>query len=126
MKRSCGGCRGAPRAVSGSGRAAWATTGQPLLITRHPAHTFVLLLLALALLAGCNKRLALTPTANRPPTVRITSGPVDTNEVCRPRPGISCYSIEMHWVGFDPDGRVAHYLYAIDPPDIGDTTWIAT
>src|SRR5207244_1586667 len=77
-------------------------------------------------LGGCSKRLLLTPTPNLPPTVRLTSGPVDTTEACRPRPGLSCYSLMFHWVGFDSDGRVAYYLYTLDPPDEGDTTWIQT
>ena len=82
--------------------------------------------LALSLLGGCSKRLVLSPTPNMLPTVRLTSGPIDTTEVCHPRPGISCYSLMLHWVGFDPDGKVAYYRYVVDPPDQGDTTWIQT
>ena len=34
----------------------------------------------------------------------------------------------MNWVGFDADGRVIRFEYAIDPPsDAGvDTEWVAT
>src|ERR1044071_8250660 len=42
------------------------------------------------------------------------------HDVCHPRPGLSCYSLVMRWVGFDPDGRIAYYQYTIDPPDAGD------
>ena len=93
---------------------------------RRLAAQLVVPLVALVLLGGCSKRLVLSPTPNLSPTVRLTSGPVDTNEVCHPRPGISCYSLLIRWVGYDPDGRIAYYAYAVDPPDQGDTTWIQT
>src|SRR5262249_45397566 len=42
------------------------------------------------------------------------------------------YSYRMNWLGYDPDGRVAYYLYAIDPPPptaqnpAPDTIWVQT
>jgi hypothetical protein len=60
--------------------------------------------------------------ANRLPEVRLTAAPIDTT-------GLYYYSITMNWVGFDPDGRVDHFLYTIDPhtlPDGADTVWVRT
>src|SRR5205085_5835415 len=55
---------------------------------------------------------------------------IDTNVVCSPDPQRSCYSLTLDWSGYDPDGRVDHYIYAVDPPEAGpgegDTLWITT
>jgi hypothetical protein len=83
-----------------------------------------LVALAAGLIAawGCNKK----PTVplvggNEPPSVRITSAPLDTTQ-------LNYYVITLNWIGFDPDGRVDHFLIAIDPPkDPGaDTLWETT
>ena len=71
---------------------------------------------------GCNKKPTVPMVSgNQAPTVRITSAPRDTS-------GRNYYVITINWIGFDPDGRVDHFLYAIDPPkDPGqDTTWTTT
>src|SRR5262245_58976517 len=74
-------------------------------------------LAALLVAASCGKKdLQLSPVTNQLPTVRITGAPIDSNEVCSPDPVQSCYSLTLHWVGYDPDGRVSSYLFAIDPP----------
>jgi hypothetical protein len=44
---------------------------------------------------------------NLPPTVRITSGPVEGDT--------TLYSVRMSWSGEDPDGSIARFEYAIDP-----------
>jgi len=77
-------------------------------------------------LAGCSKHLVVAPNENQRPTVRISSGPIDTTEVCLPSPGLNCYSIMLHWIGYDPDGNIDYFAYAIDPPDAGDTSWVHT
>lgn len=82
--------------------------GAPSLRSSPRAPLRVAVLLVLALLCGCSKRLILLPTPNLLPTVRLTSEPIDTTEACHPRPGLSCYSLLLHWVGFDPDGKVAY------------------
>ena len=64
---------------------------------------------------------------NRPPTVTLTSGPIDT--VSAPQ----SWLVDIAWVGTDPDGRIDHYEYAIDPPPIrrvtfahAETAWVRT
>jgi hypothetical protein len=70
--------------------------------------------LALAVLAGlgsvgCSKQLSHTVLPNQPPTVRLTWAPIDTqSEVF--------YIYKLNWVGYDPDGRVTGFEYAVDPP----------
>src|SRR6516225_1269626 len=67
---------------------------------------------------GCNKKLSLPAVVNQRPEVTLTQAPVATS-----RPYF--YSYEVRWTGFDPDGRVDHYLLALDPvPD--DTAWTTT
>src|SRR5439155_23029310 len=51
----------------------------------------------------------------------LTAAPIDTA-------GRYFYSYILDWVGFDPDGRVDHFLYVVDPPDSAgkDTAWVVT
>src|SRR5439155_1361438 len=76
---------------------------------------------ALIASAGCSKSIVSVVPVNQPPSVRITSAPLDTTQR-------NYYVITLNWIGFDPDGRVDHFLYAIDPPrDPGsDTLWTTT
>ena len=71
--------------------------------------------------SGCSKQLQHMMLPNQRPTVRLTAAPIDTA-------GRYFYSYILDWVGFDPDGRVDHYLYAVDPSDSAgrDTAWIVT
>ncbi len=75
---------------------------------------------------GCSgKKSVLNPKANERPTIELTRAPF--NESTRFE-----YSYRMNWLGYDPDGRVAYYLYAIDPPSPTaanpepDTVWTQT
>lgn len=36
------------------------------------------------------------------------------------------YAVTLRWFSSDPDGRVDHHRYAVDPPAAGDTTWVIT
>jgi hypothetical protein len=83
-------------------------------------------LLAVAALAfaaaSCGTKLIPMPVTNLLPEVRLTSAPIDTTSQ-------NFYSVTLNWIGHDPDGRVDHYLYAIDPPEEGsgqDTAWVLT
>lgn len=82
--------------------------------------------------SSCSKSLQHLTVMNELPTVRITAAPIDTTVVCNPDPIRSCYSLTLYWVGVDPDGRVDHYLYAVDPPSPTpavahpETTWHQT
>ena len=74
-------------------------------------------LLAVVTQSGCSPTLRLGPP-NVPPEVRLTSAPVDANQEY-------FYSYKLDWIGFDPDGRIDHFDYAIDPTD-RDTSWVRT
>lgn len=72
---------------------------------------WLLLLVAptlLAVLAGCggepDERIR-----NRAPEVRLSGGPVEGDSVA--------YTAEFFWVGWDADGVIDHYQYAIDIPN---------
>jgi len=79
-------------------------------------------MLALVLALGCAKEKNPILIENRRPEVRLTSAPIDTSS-------LYFYSYTVNWVGFDPDGRVDHYLFTIDPhmiPPGQDTVWQRT
>jgi hypothetical protein len=87
-------------------------------------------LAAIALVAlvsgGCSKKLVSTLVPNQAPEVRLTAAPVARDSI---RPDFYAYT--MRWVGYDPDGRVDHFLYSVDAahpdqPDPSDTTWHTT
>ena len=79
-------------------------------------------LVALVVALGCAKDKNPIQIENRRPEVRLTSAPIDTS-------GLYYYSYTVNWVGFDPDGRVDHYLFTIDPQTLApgqDTVWERT
>src|SRR5215831_2614817 len=78
------------------------------------------------LAAGCSgKKAVSSPFANLRPTIELTRAPYNQSTRFE-------YSYRMDWLGYDPDGRVDHYLYAIDPPSPTafnpepETTWVRT
>ncbi len=76
---------------------------------------------AVVALFGCESAIKGVLT-NRLPEVRLTAAPIDTT-------GRYYYSITLNWVGFDPDGRVEHYIYTVDPHLLTagqDTVWQQT
>jgi hypothetical protein len=97
--------------------------------TRNPGRGVALAaLVSLSALvaAGCSKKLVTQLVPNKPPEVRLTGAPAARDSL---NPDFYAYTLQ--WVGFDPDGRVDHFLYAIDPadphtPDRSDTTWHVT
>jgi hypothetical protein len=58
----------------------------------------------LGLFSGCEKDNVLPP--NHPPHVSVTGGP--------PQGGETYYYVTISWVGWDEDGVVKYFLYAID------------
>src|SRR5690349_588070 len=76
---------------------------------------------------GCSKRGtgALFPDVR--PVVTFTGAPINSDQN-----NPAFYAFQMNWSGFDPDGRVDHFTYAIDPPDSlkaaagAETTWVTT
>ena len=81
---------------------------------------WLLALFVVAGSSGCDKQTG-TFTPNLAPTVRLTHAPLSSQSREK-------YSYRMNWVGYDPDGRVDQFLYAIDPRDSDspDAAWIAT
>ena len=76
---------------------------------------------ALLALAGCAKGVEKQFVSNQIPVVRLTHAPVTPTSREQ-------YAYRMNWIGYDPDGRVDHFIYAIDPANLDrpDTTWQAT
>ncbi len=71
--------------------------------------------------AGCASKSVLPVIIpNQRPTVEFTSAPIGAD------PNTPYfYAYRVFWSGNDPDGRVDHFEYAIDPHG-GDTTWVKT
>jgi len=67
------------------------------------------------LAGGCNKKISLPTIANQRPSVRLTAAPLS---LVGPdgKPAKYVYHYKLNWVGYDPDGRVDHFKYTIDPP----------
>ena len=106
------------RGVSWAGRD---RVGSALMMRAAPAFIpLVILLLCLgALAAGCSRHSGLhVMTPNQRPVVEITSTPANSADT-------AFFAYQVHWSGFDPDGRVDHFTYATDPGD-ADTTWTET
>jgi hypothetical protein len=88
--------------------------------TCAPARPALTLFAVLALLAlgGCGHSPASIALPNLLPEVELTAAP---------RPGgTTTFVVHLSWSAFDPDGQVQRFVYALDPPVEGDTTWTAT
>lgn len=75
---------------------------------------------------GCSQQITNTLIPNQAPQVTLTTAPVafDSEDP-------AFYAYTLQWVGYDPDGRVDHFLIAVDPPNAGvysanDTAWKKT
>lgn len=83
------------------------------------------LLLALATIAGCQKKILVPPHENERPVVRFSRAPSKSGDLYD-------YSYAMEWTGFDPDGELTGFVYAVDPPKPTaavpepDTAWVST
>lgn len=71
-------------------------------------------------LAGCSRE-ALPVLPNVRPTIEVTQAPVNANQPFY-------YGYELRWAGYDADGYIAYFRYAVDPPTTPDaeTTWVRT
>jgi len=65
--------------------------------------------LSLPLVAGCSPDIDTVFNDNIVPEVRLTAAPVSTSDQY-------FYAFRMNWVGYDPDGRIDYFVYAVDPP----------
>jgi len=59
--------------------------------------------------AGCSGHRQDHPLVNQPPHVRVTGGPRDGTR--------AHYQTRIYWSGWDDDGVIDHYEYALDPPE---------
>ena len=77
-----------------------------------------LLLLVLPVLSGCGNKADQLAVPNQRPIIGISNAPIQGTE--------EFYSIRINWFASDSDGQVTRYIYATDPPVMGDTTWTST
>ncbi len=86
-------------------------------------HAFVLVAACgLPILLGCSAKQAIrVQLPNERPTVELTQAPAAADT-------LGTYVYEMSWAGFDADGRVTGFRYAVDPPTTAnaETAWVAT
>jgi hypothetical protein len=69
-------------------------------------------ILLVALLPGCAPdKLAGTVVDNRPPEVWLSIAPPERSTVV--------YQVHIYWGGFDPDGKISHYEFAITNNETG-------
>jgi hypothetical protein len=98
---------------------------------RVAALAVALVALGAAALTGCSEKTTGLLVPNQPPSVELTNAPVSADHS-----NPYFYAYRVNWSGNDPDGRVDHFEYAIDPPNKvvldttkcndGDTCWIST
>lgn len=71
--------------------------------------------------SGCDKPGNKILVDNKRPEVRLTNAPVDATDR-------NFYAYRLNWIGHDPDGRVEHFEYAVDPPTAAnaETAWVQT
>lgn len=94
-------------------------------MTARGAALAVIALVALVA-TGCSKKITSQLIPNQRPEVRLTAAPTARDSL---RPDFYAYT--MQWVGYDPDGKVDHFLLAVDPARAdtvlpSDTTWHVT
>ena len=79
------------------------------------------LMFSIAWLPACSKQAALPLLPNQRPTLDVTQAPASSTQPF-------FYAYEVRWAGFDADGRIDHFRYAIDPPTEADadTPWVNT
>ncbi len=76
---------------------------------------------------GCGLVPSSSFVPDQPPTLALTSGPVDT--VSSPQ----SWLVTIAWTASDPDGHIDHFEYALDPPSLktarmalAETSWVRT
>jgi hypothetical protein len=94
----------------------------PASVARRPARAAAALMAFAALwLSSCAKPAAIALLPNQRPTIEVTQAPVSANQPF-------FYGYEFRWAGYDADGRIDHFRYALDPPTTADaeTAWVNT
>jgi len=94
----------------------------PAPVARRPRGVAAALMVFVASwLVGCARPQAIVLLPNQRPTLEVTQAPVSANQPF-------FYGYEFRWAGFDADGHIDHFRYALDPPTTADaeTTWVKT
>lgn len=88
---------------------------------RLPLSRGLLALLLVASATGCERKLHLPLVPDQRPVLTLTQAPAGGNTAY-------FYSYEIRWTAYDPDGRVDHYEFVVDPPTAAgaDTPWVRT
>src|SRR5262252_4355990 len=73
-----------------------------------PAVALAPLLLAPLWFAACSKQSPIALGPNQRPTIELTQAPATTTVPF-------FYAYELRWAGFDVDGHIDYFRYAIDP-----------
>jgi len=86
-----------------------------------PLVLFSLVSLATLWLAACSKTASIPLGPNQRPTLDLTQAPVNVSQPF-------FYGYDLRWAGYDVDGSIAYFRYAIDPPTQPntDTVWVRT
>ena len=76
--------------------------------------------IAALVLAGCAKHLQHLVQPNQAPTLEI--------QRLAPFEDAESYRFQARWTGADPEGRLDHYVYAVNPRSVDrvDETWVST
>jgi len=80
----------------------------------------ILVTLAAVFVSGCSKKTGGSLVPNLRPSVELTAAPAVRDSL---QPYF--YAYRLNWSGNDPDGRIDHYEYCIDPTNT-DSVWIKT
>lgn len=90
-------------------------------LRRVPAGAPLALLFLGALGLACSRQAPLSLGPNQRPTLELTQAPVNVTQPF-------FYGYELRWAGYDVDGAIAYFRYAIDPPTPpnSDTVWVTT
>jgi hypothetical protein len=84
---------------------------------KNDSRLLVVLALGIVLMAsGCGESTNSILVENQRPQIELSAAPQPMDSVF--------YAVRMQWFSFDSDGRVTHYVYSVDPPADGDTTWV--
>lgn len=90
--------------------------GQKRMDRRHAPGALAAGLAFVLAAAGCGSSPVPFLVPNERPQVELTARPQMEDSIY--------YSVRLQWIGYDPDGRVEYFLWAVvDPPAVSDTAW---
>lgn len=74
-----------------------------------------ILIACLLATSGCGKAQVTLPVTNLRPEVSLSAAPSPGDDVS--------YSVRLRWTGLDQDGQIEYFMYTVNPPAGGDTSW---